>query len=153
MCGNGELWASAAAAPRQQTLRILAINLPQKATATAAGAHAAPGGAAIVPATTQLDCRTDKFQILIEAAREEPPRYRSWNRPHGPPDTPAMELVGKVDGEGTGLCLHRRWRFANGNVDFVLSEPGCSEGNVPAKAKALLEVRVAAKTRLSSWCD
>ena len=142
MYGNGELWASPDAARGDHAFRITAINLPDKA--------AAPTGA--VPAAIQLVCSTDKFHIVIDAAREGTPRYRSWNRPDGAPDVPAMELVGKTDGEGTGVCFHRTWRFANDNVDYVLSEPGCNDGSVPLKAKARLAVSIGGKARLESWC-
>lgn len=154
MYGNGELWASPDAAAVDPAFRIIAINLPENAPAPApaAGAHAVPGGASVVPAATHLACSTDKFHVVIDTVSAGMPRYRSWNRPHGPPDTPAMELVGKVDGQGTGVCFHHIWRFANGNVDYVLSEPGCSDGSVPATAKALLEVSIAGKTQLQSWC-
>lgn len=144
MYGNGELWASPDAAAGDHPFRITAINLPENAPAPVQGVT--------VPAATQLVCSTDKFHIVIDTARESTPRYRSWNRPHGPPGTPAMDLVGKEDGEGIGVCFRRSWRFANGNVDYVLSEPGCNDGSVPTNVKARLEVSIAGKTRLESWC-
>lgn len=155
MYGNGELWANPDAAARDPAFRISAINLPETAPAAAAQAApggAAPGGAALVPAATQFACSTDKFQIVIDTAGAGTPRYRSWDKPHASPDAPAMELVGKVNAEGTGLCLRRSWRFANGNVDYLLDEPGCNDGSVPAKARARLEVRIAGKPQLESWC-
>ncbi|HMO48313.1 MAG TPA: hypothetical protein PKB14_20095 [Rubrivivax sp.] len=139
MYGDGELWASPDAAGGH-AFRVSAINLSEHAPATAQGAPA------------QLACSTDKFAVVVDTAADGAPRYRSWNRPHGPPDAPAMELVGKASGEGSGVCFHRRWRFANGNVDYLLSEPGCNDGSVPAQAKAQLQVHIGGKAQLEAWC-
>lgn len=138
MYGNGEVWAT----PVGQGFRVSAINLPA----------AAPGGDAAKP-TVLLGCSTDKFRIVIDAMGEGAARYRSWNQPHAAPDTPAMELAGAAaQGEGTGMCFHRSWRFRNGNVTYAVSEPGCNDGSVPVGAKARLEVDIAGKPQLQAWC-
>jgi hypothetical protein len=140
MYGNGEVWAN----PNGNAFRVNAINLP--------GPEAASGGPAAAR-TALLSCDTDKYRIVIDAAGEGGSRYRSWNKPHAPPDPPAMELAGKAaDGEGTGVCFHRSWRFHNGNVTYAVSEPGCSDGSVPQGVKARLEVDIAGKLQLKAWC-
>lgn len=141
MYGDGEVWANPAAG---QEFRVNAINLPKEA--------AASGGHAAAP-TALLSCSTDKYHIVIDAASDEAARYRSWNKPHAPPDAPAMELAGKAaEGEGTGLCFHRTWRFHNGNVSYVVGEPGCTDRSVPVGAKARLEVNIDGKPQLRAWC-
>jgi hypothetical protein len=145
MYGDGEIWAGptgGVAAP----FRITSISLPDSA------AVAVPAQAKPAEANVQLACNTDRFHIVIDGNGDDASRYRSWNKPHAAPDKPAMELAGKANGEGTGSCFHRIWDFRNGNADYVLSEPGCSEGNVPGNAKAQLEVLVGGKSQLKSWC-
>jgi len=149
MYGDGAVWVN----PENdgQRFRISALNLPVDAPAR----NASTGAAAAHPAKagkTMLTCDTNKFHIVIDAAADQQPRYRSWNRPHLPPDAPAMNLVGEENGEGTGPCFHRIWRFRNGNTGYVVSEPGCDAGDVPANAKARLEVDIHGKPQLESWC-
>lgn len=141
MYGNGELWANLVGEGKAQQFRITAVNLPD-----AAASSDKPDATKV-----QLACSTDKFHILVDG-KDDAPRYRSWNKPHAPPDKPALELKGEVGGEGTGSCFHRIWRFKNANADYVLSEPGCTESKVPDKAKAELEVRIGGKPQLTSWC-
>lgn len=142
MYGDGEIWAnpgSGLAAP----FRITSLNLPQQHAATQA---VASGG------KVQLACGTDHFQIVVDEQANDTSRYRSWNKPHTAPDAPAIELVGKANFEGTGQCAHRVWDFRNGNANYILSEPGCSDGSTPANAKAQLEVLIGGKSQLQSWC-
>lgn len=140
MYGNGQLWAN----PDGTAFRVSAINLPQNL--------AAPGAHAASPAAL-LSCSTDRHEIVIDATGDASSRYRAWNKPHAPPDPPALELAGKAaDGEGTGQCFHRTWRFHNGSAGYVISEPGCNDGSVPAGAKARLVVSIAGKTALEAWC-
>lgn len=139
MYGDGEVWVLPES--HGQRFRITAFNLPGNAPAHAAAAS-----------KQLLSCDTNKYHIVIDAAADEQPRYRSWNRPDLPPAAPAMDLVGEASAEGTGICLRRIWRFRNGNVDYIVSEPGCSAGDVPANAKARLEVTRGGKQLLESWC-
>lgn len=142
MYGNGEIWVDRVGKGKAPQFRIIAVNEPDgsapKATSDAA--------------KVQLACSTDKFHIVIDSDTGDAPRYRSWNKPHGPPGKPALELTGASGGEGTGTCFHRTWRFKNRSADYVLSEPGCSDGSVPDKAKAQLEVLIGGKSQLTSWC-
>lgn len=140
MYGDGAIWAN----PAGGEFRISAINLPRQASA--AGGHAAAAPSVL------LDCGTEKVRIVIDAAGGGAPRYRSWNRPHAPPEAPALELAGKADGEGTGSCHRRIWRFSSGNVRYIVGEPGCTDGSVPPDAKARLEVEIAGKPALDAWC-
>lgn len=141
MYGNGELWANLVGEGKAPQFRITAVNLPDVTARSPKPAET----------KVQLACSTDKFHIVIDG-KDDAPRYRSWNTPHAPPDAPALELVGQGDGEGSGVCFHRIWRFRNSNVGYVLSQPGCSEGSVPDKAKAQLEVRIGNRPPLTSWC-
>ena len=52
---------------------------------------------------------------------------------------------GKADGEGTGSCHRRIWRFTSGNVRYIVGEPGCTDRDVPVGAKARLEVDIDGK--------
>ncbi len=142
MYGDGEIWASEVDVGKTQQFRVTAVNVP-------AGSAAASAPAADVKPL--LACNTGKFHVVIDGREGAAPRYRSWNKPHAPPDPPALELVGKADGEGTGACFHRIWRFRNGNVDYVVSEPGCAP-DVPNGAQAELEVLIGGQSRLRSWC-
>jgi len=142
MYGNGEIWVDRVGKGKAQQFRIIAVNEPD-----GSAPKTQPEAAKV-----QLACSTDKFHIVIDSGTGDVPRYRSWNKPHGPPDQPALELTGTSGGEGTGACFHRIWRFKNRNADYVLSEPGCSEGSVPDKAKAQLEVLIGGKSQLTSWC-
>jgi hypothetical protein len=142
MYGNGENWVNRVGTGKAQQFRVVAINVPD-GTAT----KTKPGEAKV-----QLACSTDRFHIVVDADDGGTPRYRSWNKPHMPPDQPSLELKGKDEGEGTGACFHRIWRFKNSNADYVLSEPGCSDGNVPKAATAQLEVLIGGKSQLTSWC-
>lgn len=149
MYGDGAVWASPAG--RSGAFRISAFNLPGHAPAEGRPTTAAPtraaGGSKVL-----LECDTNKFHIVIDAGADEQPRYRSWNQPSLPPAQPAMNLVGDELREGTGMCAHRIWRFRNGNTSYVVSEPGCTEGDVPTNAKAQLAVEINGKTQLQSWC-
>ena len=149
MYGDGEVWVNPDS--HGQRFRITALNLPGNAPAQGRPAAAAP---AIAAATSRqlLSCDTNKFHIVIDAAADEQPRYRSWNRPDLPPAVPAMDLVGEASAEGTGICRRSIWRFRNGNVAYIVSEPGCNAGDVPANAKARLEVTSRGKQLLESWC-
>lgn len=142
MYGNGELWVDLVGEGNARQFRLIAVNVPD-----GAASPGKPGEAKV-----QLACSTDRFRIVVDAVGDGDPRYRSWNKPHAPPDKPALELKGQADGEGTGSCFHRIWRFKNANADYVLSEPGCTEGKVPDKAKAELEVQIGSKSQLTSWC-
>lgn len=145
MYGDGEVWADrldvAGGGPQ---FRVTAVNLPAGAAASATAK--APAAAEAKPL---LACSTDKFHVVIDG--NDTPRYRSWNKPHAPPDAPALELVGKADSEGSGSCRHRIWRFRSGNVDYVLSEPGCGPAT-PQGAQAQLEVLIGGQSRLRAWC-
>lgn len=149
MYGDGTVWVNPDS--HGQRFRISALNLPVDAPARNTSTAAAPARPAAT-GKTMLACHTNKFHIVIDAAADEQPRYRSWNRPHLPPDEPAMNLVGEESGEGSGPCFHRIWRFRNGNTDYIVSEPGCDAGDAPANAKARLEVDVHGKQQLESWC-
>lgn len=140
MYGQGELWANLVGAGSSQTFRVTAINLPTgvEPKSEADASHA------------DLACSTDKFHIVIDGG--DAPRYRAWNQPHAPPDPPAMALSGRRGGEGTGPCFHRIWRFRNSNVEYVLSEPGCTEDSVPERAKARLDIRIGNRPPRSAWC-
>lgn len=141
MYGNGELWADLAGTGEASQFRITAIHPPSAENVPESAEPAAK---------TELSCNTDKFRIVVDGGSA--PRYRSWNKPHAPPDKPAMELAGKVDREGTGACSHRIWHFKNRNVEYVLSEPGCGDGSEPADAKARLEIRIGNRPPQTSWC-
>lgn len=142
MYGNGEVWASEVDVGKTQQFRVTAVNVPE------GGAAASAPAADVQPL---LACSTSKFRIVIDGREGAAPRYRSWNKPHAPPDAPALELVGTADGEGTGACFHRIWRFRNGNVDYVVSEPGCGP-DTPNGARAELEVLIGGQSRLRAWC-
>lgn len=146
MYGDGELWADRVDVGRGQQFRVTTVNVP-------AGAAAAKAPAAGAPAEPKplLACSTDKFHVVIDGREGAAPRYRSWNKPHAPPDAPALELTGKAGGEGTGSCFYRIWRFRSGKVEYVLSEPGCGEG-VPKGGRAELEVLIGGQSRLRTWC-
>lgn len=142
MYGNGELWANLVGDSKAQRLRVVAVNLPDSAAD-----KQKPGARKV-----QLACDTDKFHVVIDGS-DDAPRYRSWNKPHAPPDKPAMELIGTGGSEGTGVCSHRNWKFKNGTVEYSLVENrGCSDGSNPANARAQLEVLIGDKSPLTSWC-
>lgn len=147
MYGDGEVWADRVDVGAARQFRVTTVNVPAGAAASKAPAAAA----AAAEAKPLLACSTDKVHVVIDGRDNAAPRYRSWNKPHAPPDAPALELVGKADGEGTGSCFHRIWRFCSGNVEYVLSEPGCGP-NTPKGARAELEVLTAGQSRLRSWC-
>lgn len=149
MYGDGAVWVSPDS--HGQRFRITALNLPGSAPVQHAATAAVPGQAES-GYKTLLTCDTNKFHIVIDAAADGQPRYRSWGSAHLPPAAPAMNLVGQESSEGTGMCRHRIWQFRNGNTDYVVSEPGCTAGDVPANAKAQLEVAINGKTQLDSWC-
>ncbi len=91
MYGNGELWVGLGEAGESPQFRVSAINLPGPARqATAKPAEA----------KVQLACSTDKFHIVVDRGPDRASRYRSWNKPHAPPDKPALELMGTQDGLG-----------------------------------------------------
>ena len=142
MSGNGELWVDLVGEGKTRQFRIIAVNVADDAEKPGK-----PGEAKV-----QLACNTDRFHIVVDADGSGVPRYRSWNKPHAPPEKPALQLKGRDDGEGTGSCFHRIWRFKNANADYVLSEPGCTEDKVPGNAKAQLEVLIGGKSQLVSWC-
>ncbi len=149
MYGDGAVWADPDRDGRR--FRIAAFNLaahvpaPAESASTAAGRSAGTDG-------VLLTCDTAKFHIVIAAAADHRRRCRSWNRPRLPPDEPALDLAGDENREGTGVCAHRIWRFRNGNTRYIVAEPGCNAGDVPAGAKARLEVESAGRTLLQSWC-
>lgn len=143
MYGDGEVWVNLTDTGKGQQFRVTTVNVPGGAPARA------PAQAA--EAKSLLACSTDKFHIVIDGREDTAPRYRSWNKPHAPPDTPALQLVGKAGGEGTGACFHRIWRFRNGNVDYVVGEPGCGP-DTPKGARAELEVLIGGQSRLRAWC-
>ncbi len=149
MYGDGTVWVNLVG--RAAVFRITALNLPghapaQGTPAEAAAARAAGGNKVL------LACDTNKFHIVIDAGADDQPRYRSWNQPNLPPADPAMNLIGDESREGTGMCSHRIWHFRNGNTDYVVSEPGCTNGEVPSNAKAQLTVQTHGRTQLESWC-
>lgn len=149
MYDNGTIWANLVGSGIAAPFRITSVNLPQGVALRAAAAPA-PQGAGRKP---ELACKTDKFRIEIDTLGDGKPLYRAWNLPHAAPEPPAMELAGSVTREGTGACSHRIWRFRNGNTDYVVTEPGCTDGSEPAGAKAHLEVDIAGKPRLAAWCS
>ncbi len=142
MYGDGEVWVDRVDVGRGRQFRVTPVNVPAGAAAKAR-AETAP--------KPRVACSTDQHRVVIDGRDDAAPRYRSWNRPHAPPDPPALDLVGKADGEGSGSCFHRIWRFRNGDTEYVLSEPGCSP-DTPKGARAELEVLVAGRSRLRSWC-
>ena len=155
MYGNGEVWANLVDTGQGQQFRVTAVNVPGDAAAQAAkpapAAAPAPAPAQAAQAKPLLACSTDKYHVEIDGRDDTAPRYRSWNKPHAPPETPALELTGKAGGEGTGACFHRIWRFRSGNVEYVVSEPGCGP-DTPSGARAQLEVLISGQSRLRAWC-
>lgn len=147
MYGDGEVWADRVEAGRGRQFRVTTVNVP----AGAAAAKAPAAAAAAAEPKPLLACSTDKVHVVIDGKDDKAPRYRSWNKPHAPPDAPALELTGKAGGEGTGSCFYRIWRFRSGKVEYVLSEPGCGEG-VPKGGRAELEVLIGGQSRLRTWC-
>lgn len=150
MYGDGEVWVDRVDTGRGEQFRVTSVNVPA-AAAPAKGQAAPAAAAAAAQPKPLLACSTEKFHVVVDGREDAAPRYRSWNKPHAPPDTPAVELVGKSGGEGTGSCFHRIWRFHSGNVDYVLSEPGCGP-DTPNGAQAELEVLIGGQSRLRSWC-
>jgi hypothetical protein len=143
MYGNGELWVNHIELGKVPQFRITAVNVPGSATRKAKSERA----------KTQIACSTDKFHIVIDADDDGTTRYRSWNKPHAPPDKPALELNGTAGGEGTGVCFHRNWNFKNSDVEYVVTEnKGCGDGSHSADALAQLEVLLGGKPQLTSWC-
>lgn len=149
MYDNGTIWANPVGSGIAAPFLITSVNLP-KGVSLQAAATPATAAAARKP---ELACKTDKFRIEIESMGDGKPLYRAWNLPHAAPEPPAMELAGNVTREGTGMCSHRIWHFRNGNTDYVVTEPGCTDGSEPAGAKAQLEVDIAGKPRLKAWCS
>lgn len=143
MYDNGVVWVNAVGSGVAAPYRITALEV------ASLGAAAAPAAGP----KALLACATGKFRIEIEDVGGGTPRYRSWNLPHGPPEPPAMQLTGTTGHEGTGACARRVWRFHNGNVEYVVSEPGCTDGSEPAGTKARLEVNIAGKPQVRAWCS
>lgn len=147
MYADGTVWANPVGSGGAAPFRITSMNLPKGVSLGAAGTP-------VAARKPELACSTEKFRIEIEAMGDGKPLYRAWNLPHAASAVPAMELAGTMTREGTGVCSHRIWRFRNGNTDYVVTEPGCTDGGgVPAGAKAQLEVDIAGKPRLKAWCS
>ena len=148
MYGNGEVWADLIGKSGAQRFRITAVNVPESQAAAAAepSAPQAPDN------KVRLTCSSEKFHIVIDSGSGDAVRYRAWNNPHVAPAKPDMDLPGTQGGEGTGSCFHRMWTFKNGDVDYIVSEPGCSEHAPPAHAVGQVEVRINGKMQLTSWC-
>lgn len=151
MYGNGEVWVNLVDTGTGQQFRVTTVNVPGNVAAQAPAQAQAAATTQAAEATPLLACSTDKFHVVVDGRDGTAPRYRSWNKPHAPPEAPALELSGRADGEGTGACFHRIWRFRNGNVDYVVSEPGCGP-DTPGGARAELQVLIGGRSRLRSWC-
>lgn len=149
MYNNGTVWANPVGSGIAAPFRITSMNLPKHVSLHAASVPAT----ATTGRKSELVCTTDRFRIEIESMGDDKPLYRAWNLPHAASGPPAMELAGSMTREGTGLCNHRIWHFRNSNTDYVVTEPGCTEGSVPSGAKAQLEVDIAGKPRLKAWCS
>lgn len=141
MYGDGAVWVNRVDAGRGPQFRVTAVNVPGDSSAQ---------GAPAADAKPLLACSTDRFHIVIDGTSASP-RYRSWNKPHAPPEPHAVERVGRTDVEGAGSCSHRIWRFHSGNAEYVVSEPGCRP-DTPGGARAQLEVLVSGQSRLQTWC-
>lgn len=147
MYDNGAVWVNRVGSGIGAPFLITSVNLPKGVSLPAAAAQPAQAR------KPELACKTDKFRIEIESMGDGKPLYRAWNLPHASPKPPAIELAGNMTREGTGMCSHRIWRFRNGNTDYIVTEPGCTDGSEPSGAKAQLEVEIAGKPRLKAWCS
>lgn len=102
-------------------------------------------------------CQTPTHRIVVETLTSGILRYRSWNKPRfvaGPPDLEILGGEGTV--EGTDLCAVSVYTFKNGaavyRVDGALGCFGDSEPGPPKAATGRLEVTVAGKPQVDSWC-
>jgi hypothetical protein len=96
------------------------------------------------PRETLFACETPKERILIDSLANAAGilRYRSWDRPHFPPDAPDFSVTGgNREMVGTGTCAHDVWRFNKGGVEISVEENRCS-ADAPAKAsRAIVTLR------------
>jgi len=81
-------------------------------------------------------CETSKHRILIDGSEggADALRYRSWNKPHFPPDAPDFSVAGgKRETVGTGTCAHELWQFNKNGAGISVEENRCSS-DAPAEA-------------------
>ena len=101
-------------------------------------------------------CQTETHRIAIETLTGRTLRYRSWNKPRSVAERPDLEIL-KGDGtfEGTNVCAYPVYTFRSGTAVYrVAGGLGCwgdAEG-APKEATGQLEVTVADKQPISSWC-
>ena len=88
------------------------------------------------PRETLFACETSRHRLLIDGPEDQAGtlRYRSWDKPHFPPDAPDFSVTGgNRETLGTGTCSHDLWRFNKGRVGISVEENRCS-ADAPAKA-------------------
>lgn len=106
--------------------------------------------------TPVLACVADGQRIVVDrnAASGRPLRYRAWDVRQAA-DTPPKVAFGAGSREvnGTGPCRNVHYRFASGNVAYVVATPvGCTEDEPPANAIAQLQVFDGDVLRTKAWC-
>lgn len=141
---NGTIWAGVVGNDKAARYRITEVNLGADRPATP------PSGLIAV-------CETSIHRVVIDSAAGSGGklRYRVWNKPHFPPDSPDLVLTsGAATVEGSGPCEHDIWTFTQGDTTYSLAELRCGFGTdgPPDDARAGLEVAVKGQVKASWWC-
>ncbi len=102
-------------------------------------------------------CQTLTHRVVVETLAGGTLRYRSWNKPRFVTGQPDLEITGgKGTVEGTNVCAVSVYTFGSGTAVYsVVGGLGCfgdSEPGPPKDATGRLEVTVAGKPQVDSWC-
>ena len=102
-------------------------------------------------------CQTQTNRIVVDTVADGELRYRAWKKPRpvmGVPDLEIAKGVGTF--EGTNFCAVPIYTFKSGSAVYRLGGGlGCfgdSEPGPPKGATGSLEVTLADKPALDSWC-
>jgi len=147
MYGSGEVWVQVVGQGNAERYALTAVNLP------GAGKIASPKSWPLKTPRVEFACNAEQHRLIIDTNATGAMRFREWNQPHSISDKPDMEVPsGTKELEGTDPCTHAIWTFQQGKTEFVLSELGCTENEVPQGAKGTLEVSIDGTQQISSWC-
>jgi hypothetical protein len=139
--GNGALWVYVRDQSGLTRFVIGSVNLPD----TSNRASSSP----------VFVCRAENQRAVIDRRQDGRIRFRSWNRPRNPTETPDTELLsGKESFEGTGGCAHKVWTFKIGSGSYVASQLGCfPDSNPPPEGSlGVLSLNVSGQETKRWWC-
>lgn len=106
--------------------------------------------------TVQFVCQTETHRIVIDTTASGELRYRSWNRPRSVIELPDLDIPkGEGSFEGTNVCSFPIYTFNNGGASYrVEGGLGCAgeSDGMPKDATGRLEVTLAGKKAIGSWC-